>query len=202
MLCARPFSCCRPRVRRRYGAPCGAEGTAAPREAPAALPGRRRRLTSSLSSFPCRFHCCRHVCGLLLRRGHPGLRSGRRRRGWRRRWGRRVLLRHHRAEVTRPPPRNPHRLGPAAGPGLCRPRGGREAGRQPHAWISGHLSGRSPGPAGRRALGGRTAPVLRPFGAGLRPARCVRGNGAPLLCADPRGALLKALLACMGLSNS
>lgn len=201
MLCARPFSCCRPRVRRRYGAPCGAEGTAAPREAPAALPGRRR-LTSSLSSFPCRFHCCRHVCGLLLRRGHPGLRSGRRRRGWRRRWGRRVLLRHHRAEVTRPPPRNPHRLGPAAGPGLRRPRGGREAGRQPHAWISGHLSGRSPGPAGRRALGGRTAPVLRPFGAGLRPARCVRGNGAPLLCADPRGALLKALLACMGLNNS
>lgn len=53
MLCARPFSRCRPRVRRRYGTPCGAEGTAAPREAPAALPGRRR-LTSSLSSFPCR----------------------------------------------------------------------------------------------------------------------------------------------------
>lgn len=187
MLCARPFSRCRPRVRRRYGAPCGAEGTAAPREAPAALPGRRR-LTPSLSSFPCRFHCCRHVCGLLLRRGHSGLRSGRRRRGWRRRWGRRVLLRHHRAEVTRPPPRNPHRLGPAAGPGLRRPLGGREAGRQPHAWVSGHLSGRSPGPAGRRALGGRTARCCGPSARGsVRPGAC--GETERRCCALTRAGL-------------
>lgn len=83
-------------------------------------PGPRRRLPAPLSGCSRRSRCRRHVYGLLLRRGHPGLHGGRR--GRRRRSSRGFFLRNRHAEVTRRP--RSSRFGGACGPrGLRLPRG-------------------------------------------------------------------------------